>query len=82
MKRNLSRGKVICAVSGLAVLLMVIASGAAYPSPVFRVGAPLGLMAADWGWDLRNAIRQRQGTEILILLIGAAVTVGAFFFHR
>lgn len=91
MKRNLSRGKVICAVSGLAVLLMVIASGAAYPNPVFRVGAPLGLglialalvlMAADWGWDLRNAIRQRQGTEILILLIGAAVTVGAFFFHR
>ena len=91
MKQYLHKGKIICAILGLVVLLVLMASGAAYPSPVFWFGAPLGmglialalvLMAADWGWDLRHAIRQRQGTEIVILLIGAAVLVGAFFLRR
>lgn len=91
MKQHLYRAKIACAILGLAVLLMVIASGAAYPSPVFRFGTPLGLglialalvlMAADWVWDLRNAIRQRRSTEIIFLLIGAAVTVGAFLIRR
>lgn len=91
MKQHLDRAKIACAILGLAVLLMVIVSGAAYPSPVFRFGAPLGLglialalvlMAAEWVWDMRNAVRQRQGAEILFLLIGAAVTVGAFLIRR
>lgn len=43
MKQHLYRAKIACAILGLAVLLMVIASGAAYPSPVFRFGTP-------WDW--------------------------------
>lgn len=91
MKKYLVPAKLICASLGLAILLLVVGTGAAYPSPLFQIGAPLGLglvalavvvMAADWALDMRDAIRQRQPLEILFLLIGAVLTVGLILFRR
>ena len=91
MKKYLSLAKMVCAVLGLAALLMVIASGAAYPSPVFQIGVPLGLglivlalvlMAADWIWDMRDAIQRRQPLEILGLIISAVAVVWIFLIRR
>ena len=91
VKKYLYFGKQLCAALGLAVLLVVIGSGASDPSPVFRIGAPLALglfalalllMIADWAWELRDAVRQRQPVEVLGLLLGAAVMIGIFVFRR
>lgn len=91
MKKYLYSAKVICAALGLALLLLVISTGAGYPSPVFRIGAPLGLglialalvlMVADWVWDMRDAIRKRQPLEIFCLLIGAVTMVYFFLIRR
>lgn len=90
MKKYLYPAKLICAALGLAILLVVIGSGASYPSPVFRIGAPLAmglialalLMIADWACELRDAVRQRQSMEVLGLLLGAAVMIGIFVFRR
>lgn len=91
MKKYLYPAKLICAALGLAILLVVIGSGASYPSLVFRIGAPLAmglialallLMIADWACELRDAVRQRQSMEVLGLLLGAAVMIGIFVFRR
>lgn len=91
MKKYLYPAKMVCAGLGLVVLLLVIASGAAYPSPVFRIGAPLGLglialalvlMVADWVWDMHNAIRQRRPLELLGLLISAVAVVWIFLIRQ
>lgn len=91
MKKYLYRAKLICAALGLAILLVVIGIGEGYPSPVFQIGTPLALglialalllMIADWAWELRDAVRQRQSMEVLGLLLGAAVMIGIFVFRR
>ena len=44
MKDRLSKLTVASGILGLVLLLGVMLSGAAYPSLVFRIGAPLGLL--------------------------------------
>lgn len=44
MKDRLSKLTVASGILGLVLLFGVMLSGAAYPSLVFRIGAPLGLL--------------------------------------
>ena len=43
-KHTINKFSILSAALGLAVLLGVIVSGAAYPNPFFQFGAPLGLL--------------------------------------
>ena len=70
MKRNLvHKLAVISAAIGLAVILVVILSDAAWPDALFRIGAPLGLafvavsvvlLAVGWIMEIHSGIKSKN----------------------
>lgn len=79
MKDTLSKLTVASGILGLVLLFGVMLSGAAYPSLVFRIGAPLGLLfvflsvgllGLRYLRDICEAIREKQW-----MLVGALVTM-------
>lgn len=85
MKDRLSKLTVASGILGLAILFGVMLSGAAYPSWVFRIGAPLGLLFVflsvgllgfRYLRDIRDAMGQKQWMLALVLVI-ILVIVGA-----
>lgn len=82
MKDRLSKLTVASGILGLVLLFGVILSGAAYPSLVFRIGAPLGLLfvflsvgllGLRYLRDICEAIREKQwmlvGALVMMLLV-------------
>lgn len=73
---------------GIGLLLLVIASGVAYPNPWFTYGAGLGILfvfvsialfSAGWIFDLKHAVKQRNWLDIVVLLIPAVLFLYLFF---
>lgn len=82
MKDRLSKLTVASAILGLALLFGVMLSGAAYPSLVFRIGAPLGLLLVflsvgllglRYLRDICDAIREKQWILALALVMMLSV---------
>ena len=82
MKDRLSKLTVSSGILGLVLLFGVMLSGAAYPSLVFRIGAPLGLLfvflsvgllGVRYLRDICEAVREKQwmlvGALVIMLLV-------------
>lgn len=74
----------LCGAVGLIALLGVMWSGAAYPSPLFRIGVPVGLAALflcmallgmAYLWDICAALRKKQWV-VAVGLVAALLVVG------
>ena len=68
-KSAVNKFAVLLGILGLAVLLGVIVSGAAYPHPFFRYGAPLGLLFVfvsvvlqfiSWVLEICRGVKEKQ----------------------
>ena len=69
MRKRIYQLAVLSAILGLAILLCVIVSGAAYPHPFFQFGAPLGLLFVfvsvallfvSWIWEIGHNVKGKQ----------------------
>ncbi len=67
--RNTGKYAGISAAVGLGILIAVLLSGTAYPHPMFRVGAPLGLafvfvsvvlLIVDWVREIYKGVKERR----------------------
>ena len=79
------------AVAGLGILLLVMASGRAWPDPIYAIGAPLGMglialclvfLAARWAVRLFGAMRARRLAQVAALVLAAIVCLSGFFLRR
>ena len=79
------------AVAGLGILLLVMASGRAWPDPIYAIGAPLGMglialclvfLAARWAVRLFGAVRARRLAQVAALVLAAIVCLSGFFLRR
>ena len=79
------------AVAGLGILLLVMASGRAWPDPIYAIGAPLGMglialclvfLAARWAVRLFGAVRARRLAQAAALVLAAIVCLSGFFLRR
>ena len=68
-KSAMNKLAVLSGALGLAVLLGIIISGAAYPHPFFRFGAPLGLLLIfvgvillfiSWIFEIYHGVKEKQ----------------------
>ncbi len=68
-KQVVNKVSILFAALGLAVLLSIIVSGAAYPHPFFRFGAPWGLLFVfvgvflqliSWILDIYHGVIEKQ----------------------
>lgn len=91
MERLLYRLAVGSAVAGLGILLLVMASGRAWPDPIYAIGAPLGMglialclvfLAARWAVRLIGAVRARRLAQVVALVLAAIVCLSDFFLRR
>ena len=91
MERLLYRLAVGSAVAGLGILLLVMASGRAWPDPIYAIGAPLGMglitlclvfLAARWAVRLFDAVRARRLAQVAALVLAAIVCLSDFFLRR
>lgn len=91
MERLLYRLAVGSAVAGLGILLLVMASGRAWPDPIYAIGAPLGMglialclvfLAARWAVRLFDAVRARRLAQVVALVLVAIVCLSDFFLRR
>ena len=86
MKDRLSKLTVASGILGLVLLFGVMLSGAAYPSLVFRIGAPLGLLfvflsvgplGLRYVRDICEAVREKQwmlaGALVIMLLVAGVL---------
>lgn len=82
-KHAINKFSILSAALGLAVLLGVILSGAAYPHPFFRFGAPLGLLFVfvgvvlqliSWILEIYHGVKGKQyRLAAVIALLGLLV---------
>ncbi len=82
-KHTINKFSILSAALGLAVLLGVILSGAAYPHPLFRFGAPLGLLFVfvsvvlqliSWILEICHGVKGKQyRLAAVIALLGLLV---------
>lgn len=82
-KHTINKFSILSAALGLAVLLGVILSGAAYPHPFFRFGAPLGLLFVfvsvvlqliSWILEIYHGVKGKQyRLAAVIALLGLLV---------
>ena len=88
MKKYLYTAMISCMTLGLLILMVVVLSDAAHPSPVFHVGTLLGLgliflglvlLVVHWVGDVRDAVRTRKPLELIYLLAAAAVLLFLLF---
>lgn len=91
MERLFDRLAVGCAAAGLALLLGVMASGRAWPDPVFAIGAPAGLgllvlclvfLAGRWAVRFAAAVRGRRLARAAALAVAALICLAGFFLRR
>ena len=91
MERLLYRLAVGSAVAGRGILLLVMASGRAWPDPIYAIGAPLGMglialrlvfLAARWAVRLFDAVRARRLAQVVALVLAAIVCLSDFFLRR
>lgn len=91
MERLFYRLALGCAVAGLGILLLVMASGKAWPDPIYAIGAPLGMglialclvfLAARWAVRLFGAVRARQLAQVAALVLAAIACLAGFFLRR
>lgn len=91
MERLLYRLAFGSAVAGLGILLLVMASGRAWPDPIYAIGAPLGMglialclvfLAAQWAVRLFGAVRARRLAQVAALVLAAIVCLSGFFLRR
>lgn len=91
MERLLYRLAFGSAVAGLGILLLVMASGRAWPDPIYSIGAPLGMglialclvfLAARWAVRLFGAVRARRLAQVAALVLAAIVCLSGFFLRR
>lgn len=91
MERLLYRLAVGSAVAGLGILLLVMASGRAWPDPIYAIGAPLGMglialclvfLAARWAVRLFDAVRARRLAQVVALVLAAILCLSDFFLRR
>ena len=91
MERLLYRLAFGSAVAGLGILLLVMASGRAWPDPIYAIGAPLGMglialclvfLAARWAVRLFGAMRARRLAQVAALVLAAIVCLSGFFLRR
>lgn len=91
MERLLYRLAFGSAVAGLGILLLVMASGRAWPDPIYAIGAPLGMglialclvfLAARWAVRLFDAVRARRLAQVVALVLAAIVCLSDFFLRR
>lgn len=91
MERLLYRLAVGSAVAGLGILLLVMASGRAWPDPIYAIGAPLGMglialclvfLAAGWAVRLFDAVRARRLAQVVALVLAAILCLSDFFLRR
>lgn len=89
MKDRLCNLSVASGILGLAILFGLMLSGAAYPSLVFRIGAPLGLLfvflsvgllGLRYLRDICDAIREKQwmlamALVIILLVVGVLMLI-------
>ena len=77
--------------AGLGILLLVMASGRAWPDPIYAIGAPLGMglialclvfLAARWAVRLFDAVRARRLAQVVALVLVAIVCLSDFFLRR
>lgn len=75
----------IVGIAGLALLVLIVVTKAAYPHPLFRIGAPVGLLlivlslllsALAWLGEVAGYVRNRQyGFALLFVVAGILVIV-------
>lgn len=91
MERLLYRLAFGSAVAGLGILLLVMASGRAWPDPIYAIGAPLGMglialclvfLAARWAVRLFGAVRARRLAQVAALVLAAILCLSGFFLRR
>lgn len=89
MKDRMSKLTVASGILGLVFLFGVMLSGAAYPSLVFRVGAPLGLLfvflsvgllGLRYLRDICEAVREKQwmlavALVMMLLVVGVLMLI-------
>lgn len=89
MKDRQCNLSVASGILGLAILFGLMLSGAAYPSLVFRIGAPLGLLfvflsvgllGLRYLRDICDAIREKQwmlamALVIILLVVGVLMLI-------
>lgn len=77
-KSAINKFAVLSGILGLAVLLGVIVSGAAYPHPFFRYGAPLGLLFVfvsvvlqfiSWILEIYHGVKGKQYRFVAVIVV-------------
>ena len=77
-RHAINKFSILSAALGLAVLLGVIVSGAAYPHPFFRYGAPLGLLFVfvsvvlqfiSWILEIYHGVKGKQYRFVAMIVV-------------
>ena len=84
-KHTINKFSILSAALGLAVLLGVIVSGAAYPNPFFQFGAPLGLLFVfvsvvlqfiSWILEIYHGVKGKQYRFVAVIAVLGLLVIG------
>ena len=83
----IDRFSVLSALLGLALLLGVILSGAAYPHPLFQIGAPVGLLFVfvsvalqfiSWILEICHGVKEKQYRFVIVIVLLGLLVICLF----